>query len=116
MNSTICAASPRSTASTPGAARGVPRPGSAPGFTLVLDDGSTDETAAIALDEPRNLPQVRVVSLGGNMGYGAALRHGFREARFELLAFSDADGQFDLRELAELLSLAGRFDIVCGYR
>jgi 4-amino-4-deoxy-L-arabinose transferase-like glycosyltransferase len=83
---------------------------------LVVDDGSTDETAAIAGNVARELPHVRVVSLEKNAGYGAALRHGFREATYELLAFTDADGQFDLRELDRLLPLAQDFDLVCGYR
>jgi len=83
---------------------------------LVVDDGSTDETAVIVGGLVRELPQVRVLSLGKNAGYGAALRHGFRAAQFELLAFTDADGQFDLRELSRLLPLAQSFDMVCGYR
>lgn len=83
---------------------------------LVVDDGSTDDTAAIARVEASHLPQVRVLSLAKNVGYGGALRHGFREARFELLAFTDADGQFDLGELRLLLPRTKEFDLVCGFR
>ena len=83
---------------------------------LVVDDGSTDETAAIARNAAREFPQVRVLSLPQNTGYGAALRFGFRQARFDRLAFTDADGQFDLRELARLLAPSADFDLVCGYR
>jgi dolichol-phosphate mannosyltransferase len=83
---------------------------------LVVDDGSTDETAAVVAAEARVLPRVRVVSLGRNAGYGAALRRGFQEARFDRVAFTDADGQFDLRELSRLLPRATDFDLVCGYR
>jgi glycosyltransferase involved in cell wall biosynthesis len=83
---------------------------------LVVDDGSRDETAAIATAETQRFQQVRVVSLGRNVGYGAALRRGFREARFDSVAFTDADGQFDLRELARLLAPAKDFDLVCGFR
>ena len=83
---------------------------------IVVDDGSTDDTAAIARLEAHDLPQVRVLSTPQNVGYGGALRYGFREARFDFLAFTDADGQFDLRELARLLTPAKEFDLVCGYR
>jgi dolichol-phosphate mannosyltransferase len=83
---------------------------------LVVDDGSTDETAAIAGAVAREVPHIRVVSLEKNAGYGAALRHGFQAARFDLLAFTDADGQFDLRELSRLLPRAQQFDMVCGFR
>ncbi len=83
---------------------------------IVVDDGSTDDTAAIARLEAAELPQVRVLSTSQNVGYGGAIRYGFREARFDFLAFTDADGQFDLRELSRLLTLAKDFDLVCGYR
>jgi len=83
---------------------------------IVVDDGSTDDTLEIARHEARLSPKVRVLSTPQNVGYGGALRYGFREARFELMAFTDADGQFDLGELARLLPPAGQFDLVCGYR
>ncbi|HEY2252357.1 MAG TPA: glycosyltransferase [Planctomycetaceae bacterium] len=83
---------------------------------IVVDDGSTDDTAAVSRREARELPHVRVLSTPENVGYGGALRYGFREARFDFLAFTDADGQFDLRELARLLVPAKEFDLVCGYR
>jgi dolichol-phosphate mannosyltransferase len=83
---------------------------------IVVDDGSADDTAAIACREAHQLAHVRVLSTPRNVGYGGALRHGFREAQFDLLAFTDADGQFDLRELARLLKPAKDFDLVCGYR
>ena len=49
---------------------------------------------------PRALhPEIRAVHHAANRGYGAALRSGLREARGELVFFSDADLQFDLDEL-----------------
>jgi 4-amino-4-deoxy-L-arabinose transferase-like glycosyltransferase len=83
---------------------------------IVVDDGSTDGTRDAALDAARQTPQVRIVTLPSNVGYAAALRRGFREARYELVAFTDADCQFDLRELDRLLPLTQVADIVCGIR
>lgn len=83
---------------------------------IVVDDGSTDGTRAAALEAARAHPQVRVISLAKNVGYAAALRRGFREARHELVAFTDADCQFDLRELSRLLALTREADVVCGIR
>ena len=51
-----------------------------------------------------------------NRGYGAALRTGFEAARFELVAFTDADCQFDLTDLSRLAPLAAEVPIVAGYR
>ena len=51
-----------------------------------------------------------------NRGYGAAIRSGFVTATLPWLFFTDADGQFGLRELPALLPYTARADIVAGYR
>jgi dolichol-phosphate mannosyltransferase len=83
---------------------------------LVVDDGSTDGTADGVRAEAALDPRVRLLQHPRNRGYGAALRTGFQAATLDLVAFTDADCQFDLTELADLLPLARRHDIVCGYR
>ena len=83
---------------------------------IVVDDGSTDGTVGAATLEAALQTGVRVVSLPKNAGYAAALQHGFRIARYELVAFTDADCQFDLHDLGRLLPLTNQFDVVCGYR
>ncbi|MCY2964934.1 MAG: glycosyltransferase, partial [Planctomycetota bacterium] len=83
---------------------------------VVIDDGSTDQTARVARETAQSLPQVRVVSLEKNVGYAGALRRGFQVARFPLVAFTDADCQFDLRDLGKLLKLSVDHDLACGYR
>ena len=44
------------------------------------------------------------------------LRTGFEAARYDLVAFTDADCQFDLADLAQLAPLAAEYPIVAGYR
>jgi glycosyltransferase involved in cell wall biosynthesis len=83
---------------------------------IVVDDGSTDRTAAVVEDLARRDPHVRLVRHDVNRGYGAALRTGFASAQKDLVFFSDADGQFDLQELSGLLSMLKRAPIVLGYR
>jgi len=83
---------------------------------VVVDDGSTDDTADRARAAAAGRDEIRVVSLGRNEGYASALRRGFREARYELVAFTDADCQFDLRDLGSLLELTRDHDVACGYR
>lgn len=80
---------------------------------IVVDDGSGDDTAVLAAEL---FPTVRVVRHAANRGYGAALRSGFRAARFDLVAFTDADCQFDLRDLGRLAPLTDESPIVVGYR
>lgn len=83
---------------------------------IVVDDGSTDDTAALVRAEAAANPLVRLIQHPNRVGGGAALRSGSQAASLDLVAFTDADGQCDLGELASLLSLARRHDIVCGYR
>jgi 4-amino-4-deoxy-L-arabinose transferase-like glycosyltransferase/glycosyltransferase involved in cell wall biosynthesis len=83
---------------------------------LVVDDGSSDATAAIVAEEARTRPYVRLLRHAVNRGYGAALRTGFEAARFERAAFTDADCQFHLDDLARLLPLTDGHAIAAGYR
>jgi glycosyltransferase involved in cell wall biosynthesis len=83
---------------------------------VAVDDGSRDGTAAAIERHRRRDARVRVVQHESNRGYGAALRSGLREARGELVFFTDSDLQFDLAELVKLLAHTESFDIVAGYR
>lgn len=83
---------------------------------VVVDDGSTDDSWAILESWQARDPRVRGIRHRTNLGYGAALRTGFRSARHDRIFFTDADLQFDLRELPLLLEHADEHDIVAGYR
>jgi dolichol-phosphate mannosyltransferase len=83
---------------------------------LVVDDGSSDDTAAAVEEMTRLHPRVRLLRHPENRGYGAALRTGFEAARFDRVAFTDADCQFHLADLGSLLSLADEQPIAVGYR
>jgi dolichol-phosphate mannosyltransferase len=83
---------------------------------IVVDDGSRDGTAAIVAARAQHEPGLRLVRTDGHVGYGPALALGLRSARLDVVAYTDADAQFDLRDLALLYqSLAGA-DLVVGYR
>jgi glycosyltransferase involved in cell wall biosynthesis len=79
---------------------------------LVVDDGSTDETARICTENA-----VQVVRQPYSMGNGAAIKRGARSATGDVLVFMDADGQHDPALIARLLArLAEGFDMVVGAR
>ncbi|HUH17449.1 MAG TPA: glycosyltransferase family 2 protein [Methylomirabilota bacterium] len=87
---------------------------------LVVDDGSTDRTPALADDLAASESRVRVHHQP-NRGYGGALRSGFAHASGALICFSDGDLQFDLREMGALLerlddATKTPVDAVIGYR
>jgi dolichol-phosphate mannosyltransferase len=83
---------------------------------LVVDDGSRDATAAVVASETMHRPHVHLLRHPENRGYGAALRTGFEAARFDLIAFTDADCQFYLADLGRLLPLTDSYPVVAGYR
>ncbi len=83
---------------------------------LVVDDGSVDRTANTVEELLPLATHTRLIRHDINKGYGAALRTGFEAARFELIAFTDADCQFDLSDLSLLAGLANDYPVVAGYR
>jgi dolichol-phosphate mannosyltransferase len=83
---------------------------------LVVDDGSSDATARVAAVTARSRHRVRLLRHPQNRGYGAALRTGFEAARYEHVAFTDADCQFHLDDLARMVPLAQRYPVVVGRR
>jgi glycosyltransferase involved in cell wall biosynthesis len=84
---------------------------------LIVNDGSPDQTAVIAEELARTYPEVRVVHHPVNRGYGGALQSGFREARKELVFYTDGDAQYDPAELALLWpAMTSNVDLVNGYK
>lgn len=79
---------------------------------IVVNDGSTDDTAAVCAAHP-----VRCVSHAESLGNGAAIKAGARAARGEVLCFMDADGQHAPEEIGRLLAaLEEGYDMVVGAR
>jgi glycosyltransferase involved in cell wall biosynthesis len=85
---------------------------------VVVDDGSTDRTGDIVRAAAQADPRVQCVTHSPNRGYGAAIASGFAAARCELVAYTDSDLQFDVRELGHVVQtmLEQRADAVFGYR
>jgi len=83
---------------------------------LVVDDGSTDRTAQVAVSFRDRIANLRVLKNGQNRGKGFSVRHGMREAKGEYVLFTDADLSAPNEEADKLLSALGRYDIAIGSR
>jgi glycosyltransferase involved in cell wall biosynthesis len=78
---------------------------------IVVDDGSSDDTAARAA-----LDGVTVIRHPYNKGNGAAVKTGLRAASGEVVCLMDADGQHDPADIASLLAALDTYDLVIGAR
>lgn len=83
---------------------------------IVVNDGSSDDTAKILQAEQLQDPALRVVTHARNRGYGAALKTGIRSSRSELIVITDADGTYPNHRLPELIEVAANADMVVGAR
>ena len=78
---------------------------------MVIDDGSADNTAAMAADAG-----ALVYRHPYNIGNGAAIKSGIRAATGDILVFMDADGQHDPEDIGRMLAYLPEFDMVVGAR
>jgi glycosyltransferase involved in cell wall biosynthesis len=81
---------------------------------IIADNGSSDDTAAVARTWVNRLPGLRVVPASGTRGPGAARNVGARSAAGDLLAFCDADDQVASGWLAECEKALADTDVVAG--
>jgi glycosyltransferase involved in cell wall biosynthesis len=84
---------------------------------IVVNDGSSDRSAAILDDLMTREPLLRVVTHEQNRGYGGALLSGFEASKKQWVFYTDGDGQFDPAELELLVQRASEdVDVVQGYK
>ena len=83
---------------------------------IVVDGGNSDATALVCDELKAQFPEVEIIRHGQNRGYSAALKSGIMSTKYDLIFFSDSDGQFDFRDLEQLIFWSEDYDIVAGYR
>jgi len=84
---------------------------------IIVDDGSPDRSGAIADKLAEKYPDIISVHHERNLGYGAALKTGFKYSLdYEWICFSDGDNQYDVNELYHLSKLFHHYDLIVTFR
>jgi dolichol-phosphate mannosyltransferase len=83
---------------------------------VLVDDGSSDGTAATLDELARHWPNCRVYHLEENQGQSAALLFGFRKTSASFIVTMDGDGQNDPHDIPKLLARLDEADMVVGAR
>ncbi|RLG21670.1 glycosyltransferase family 2 protein [Candidatus Micrarchaeota archaeon] len=82
---------------------------------VVVNDGSSDDTAKIVQSIARRNRKVKLVNHERNKGKGEAMRTGVKNARGDLIVFIDAS-QFSISDIPKVVKKAKNYDIVIGIR
>lgn len=85
---------------------------------LVIENGSTDYTVEVLEELAQQYPtHFRYLAHREPLGYGGALRVGFRECSKDLVFYTDGDAQYDPREIDVLLpAMRDDVDVVNGWK
>ncbi len=83
---------------------------------VIVDDGSSDDTAGKAAELFGQFPHLQIIRLPENKGKGAAVRAGVSAARGAVIAFADADMAIDPGQTPEFLAALTTSDIAIGTR
>ncbi|MBW1811312.1 MAG: glycosyltransferase family 2 protein [Deltaproteobacteria bacterium] len=84
---------------------------------IIIDDASPDKSGEVADRVAGKNQRIRVIHHEKNLGYGRVLQTGIRESKYEWIAFTDGDMQYDVRELPRLAAEAYKgAKIVAGYK
>jgi glycosyltransferase involved in cell wall biosynthesis len=83
---------------------------------IVVDDGSTDGTAAMAESLGARMPFLKVAHHDKSLGLGAALRTGLAAAKHPVLFYTMADQQYQPGDLSAFLSEVDKVHLVPGFR
>jgi glycosyltransferase involved in cell wall biosynthesis len=83
---------------------------------IIVDDGSPDRSGEIADELARVHPEIRVVHHETNLGYGRAFKSVLKNSRYDWIALTDGDDQYDLLDLKDLVRVAHRYDLIITFR
>jgi glycosyltransferase involved in cell wall biosynthesis len=83
---------------------------------VIVDDATPCRAGEIADRLAAEDPRIRVIHHSKNLGYGAAIRTGLANVRYEWICFTDGDDEYDICDLEKLIRLRHRYDLIITFR
>jgi len=83
---------------------------------IIVNDGSKDNTKKIVESYSKKNKKIKLINHPTNLQYGRAFKSGFENSKNELIFYTDADLQFKINEISNLMKYINNYDLVIGYR
>jgi glycosyltransferase involved in cell wall biosynthesis len=83
---------------------------------IIINDGSPDNSGAVADEMANKYDFVRVIHHPQNRGYGAAIKSGLENAQYEWVCFTDGDDEYDIEDLRKMIRLKDYYDLIITFR
>lgn len=83
---------------------------------IIIDDGSPDKSGEIADQLALEYHQVKVVHHEFNRGYGAAMKSGIANTKYDWICMVDGDNEYDVLDLKRMLALRQYYGLIIAFR
>ena len=83
---------------------------------IIVDDGCPENSGHYAKKLSKNISSVKVIFHKKNLGYGAALKTGIKNCKYDWIFQTDGDAEYDVNDLPRLIKSSSNSDLVITYR
>ena len=83
---------------------------------IIINDGSPDNSGAVADEMANKYDFVRVIHHPQNRGYGAAIKSGLENAQYDWVCLTDGDDEYDIEDLRKMIRLKDYYDLIITFR
>jgi|TARA_B100001059_G_scaffold227343_1_gene257021 glycosyltransferase involved in cell wall biosynthesis len=86
------------------------------GEIIVVDDGCPERSGHYAKSVSKRIKNIKIIFHKKNMGYGAAIKTGLKNCKYEWIFQTDGDAEYDVNDLLKLLKKTKGSDLIVTYR
>jgi glycosyltransferase involved in cell wall biosynthesis len=83
---------------------------------IIVNDCSPDRSGEIADNLAKQNSEIKVIHHSKNLGYGSAFKSVLKNSKYDWIALTDGDDQYDLMDLPDLIRVTHRYDLIITFR